>query len=291
MGSPAPLRLVELGPGRGTLMRDALRAARLVPSFLAAATVHLIETSAPLREIQEKTLTPMARRTRPAPPLPPGRGWSPRLASAIAWASRRPETARKSSGEQGEGGLHIESETGPLTPTLSPRGRGRRCCAGRGAHRMARDDRTRCPRGRRSSSPTSSWMPCRSGSWCSSMGLGMSGWSTSMRAAPCSLPSGQERRAEPKSSQHRRRRSHRRAPRRRGRAAGSAGRTRIATRGPLHRLRPGTAGNGRHAASGAPTRLGRPAQPTRPHRSYGPRAVRAPGGQGTRGGSRRRRSP
>jgi len=56
MGSPAPLRLVELGPGRGTLMRDALRAARSVPPFLAAATVHLIETSAPLRAIQQRTL-------------------------------------------------------------------------------------------------------------------------------------------------------------------------------------------------------------------------------------------
>ena len=56
MGSPAPMRLVELGPGRGTLMRDALRAARSVPPFLAAATVHLIETSAPLRAIQQRTL-------------------------------------------------------------------------------------------------------------------------------------------------------------------------------------------------------------------------------------------
>jgi NADH dehydrogenase [ubiquinone] 1 alpha subcomplex assembly factor 7 len=56
MGSPAPLRLVELGPGRGTLMRDALRAARSVPPFLAAATVHLIEASAPLRATQQQTL-------------------------------------------------------------------------------------------------------------------------------------------------------------------------------------------------------------------------------------------
>jgi NADH dehydrogenase [ubiquinone] 1 alpha subcomplex assembly factor 7 len=56
MGSPAPLRLVELGPGRGTLMRDALRAARAVPPFLVASTVHLIETSVPLRTIQQETL-------------------------------------------------------------------------------------------------------------------------------------------------------------------------------------------------------------------------------------------
>jgi NADH dehydrogenase [ubiquinone] 1 alpha subcomplex assembly factor 7 len=56
MGSPAPLRLVELGPGRGTLMRDILRAGRAMPAFLAAASVHLVEISAPLREAQSKTL-------------------------------------------------------------------------------------------------------------------------------------------------------------------------------------------------------------------------------------------
>lgn len=56
MGCPSPLRLVELGPGRGTLMRDAWRAARAMPQFLDAATIHLIEVSASLRAAQEQTL-------------------------------------------------------------------------------------------------------------------------------------------------------------------------------------------------------------------------------------------
>ena len=33
LGAPAPFRLVELGPGRGTLLADALRATRSVPGF------------------------------------------------------------------------------------------------------------------------------------------------------------------------------------------------------------------------------------------------------------------
>ncbi|MGB9365024.1 MAG: SAM-dependent methyltransferase [Xanthobacteraceae bacterium] len=56
MGSPAKLHLVELGPGRGTLMADALRAATGMPDFLAAASIHLVETSPVLRAVQEKTL-------------------------------------------------------------------------------------------------------------------------------------------------------------------------------------------------------------------------------------------
>ncbi|QFU18150.1 class I SAM-dependent methyltransferase [Microvirga thermotolerans] len=56
MGRPGGLRLVELGPGRGTLMADLLRAARLMPDFLAAASVHLVETSPALRERQGETL-------------------------------------------------------------------------------------------------------------------------------------------------------------------------------------------------------------------------------------------
>ena len=56
MGSPPALRLVELGPGRGTLMRDALRAVRLVPAFCAALRVELIESNAALEPIQRATL-------------------------------------------------------------------------------------------------------------------------------------------------------------------------------------------------------------------------------------------
>ncbi|MCX7898844.1 MAG: SAM-dependent methyltransferase, partial [Methylocystis sp.] len=55
-GSPAPSRLVELGPGRGTLMSDVLRVARVSPEFLAASTVHLVETSPVLRDAQRRTL-------------------------------------------------------------------------------------------------------------------------------------------------------------------------------------------------------------------------------------------
>ncbi len=48
--------LVELGPGRGTLMADALRATARVPGFHQALTVHLVETSPHLREIQRDAL-------------------------------------------------------------------------------------------------------------------------------------------------------------------------------------------------------------------------------------------
>jgi NADH dehydrogenase [ubiquinone] 1 alpha subcomplex assembly factor 7 len=56
MGQPAPVRLIELGPGRGTLMADALRALRVLPAFLKSVTIHLVETSRTLRTAQEAAL-------------------------------------------------------------------------------------------------------------------------------------------------------------------------------------------------------------------------------------------
>jgi NADH dehydrogenase [ubiquinone] 1 alpha subcomplex assembly factor 7 len=56
MSSPSSVRLVELGPGRGTMMLDALRAARVMPDFRAAIALHMIETSPPLEALQRKTL-------------------------------------------------------------------------------------------------------------------------------------------------------------------------------------------------------------------------------------------
>jgi NADH dehydrogenase [ubiquinone] 1 alpha subcomplex assembly factor 7 len=56
MGAPYPFRLVECGPGRGTLMRDLLRATERVSGFHAAADIHLVETSPGLRTIQAHAL-------------------------------------------------------------------------------------------------------------------------------------------------------------------------------------------------------------------------------------------
>lgn len=60
MGAPPSIRLVELGPGRGTLMADMLRAARVLPAFRAALSVHLVEMSPVLRALQARTLAGQA---------------------------------------------------------------------------------------------------------------------------------------------------------------------------------------------------------------------------------------
>lgn len=55
-GAPSPFVLAELGPGRGTLMADLLRAATIVPEFEAAARLHLVEASPRMRLLQRARL-------------------------------------------------------------------------------------------------------------------------------------------------------------------------------------------------------------------------------------------
>jgi NADH dehydrogenase [ubiquinone] 1 alpha subcomplex assembly factor 7 len=56
LGRPDPVILAELGPGRGVLIGDLLRAAAGIPDFRRALRLHLVEASAPLRAEQERRL-------------------------------------------------------------------------------------------------------------------------------------------------------------------------------------------------------------------------------------------
>ena len=56
IGEPGAITMAELGPGRGTLTKDALRAWRGVPKFPERVSVALIETSPVMAEVQRKTL-------------------------------------------------------------------------------------------------------------------------------------------------------------------------------------------------------------------------------------------
>jgi NADH dehydrogenase [ubiquinone] 1 alpha subcomplex assembly factor 7 len=57
IGSPSLLRLIELGPGRGTMMADALRAMRVLPPLYQALSIHLVEINPVLREKQKAALS------------------------------------------------------------------------------------------------------------------------------------------------------------------------------------------------------------------------------------------
>lgn len=56
LGAPDRVALVELGPGRGTLMADALRALKSVPQFADAIELHLVEGSDRLRAMQSRAI-------------------------------------------------------------------------------------------------------------------------------------------------------------------------------------------------------------------------------------------
>lgn len=72
-GAPGRIVLAELGPGRGTLMADALRVLRRIPGFLDAAELCLVETSPALRAVQADRLGAFAPRwAARVEELPPG---------------------------------------------------------------------------------------------------------------------------------------------------------------------------------------------------------------------------
>lgn len=57
IGSPPALHLIELGPGRGTMMADALRALRVLPPLYQSLQVHLVEINPALRDRQKSALS------------------------------------------------------------------------------------------------------------------------------------------------------------------------------------------------------------------------------------------
>jgi NADH dehydrogenase [ubiquinone] 1 alpha subcomplex assembly factor 7 len=57
IGSPPLLRLIEIGPGRGTMIADALRALRVLPPLYQTLSIHLVEVNPVLREKQKEALS------------------------------------------------------------------------------------------------------------------------------------------------------------------------------------------------------------------------------------------
>ncbi|MBX7145941.1 MAG: SAM-dependent methyltransferase [Alphaproteobacteria bacterium] len=56
LGEPQPFNIIELGPGRGTLMSDLMRATNIVPKFQEHLHIHLVDTNRAMRHVQEDLL-------------------------------------------------------------------------------------------------------------------------------------------------------------------------------------------------------------------------------------------
>ena len=57
MGRPAPIQIIELGPGRGTLMADAVRGIAPLKGFLSAIRINFLEVSPVLRRKQARAIS------------------------------------------------------------------------------------------------------------------------------------------------------------------------------------------------------------------------------------------
>ncbi|KAL4171147.1 hypothetical protein KRP22_009245 [Phytophthora ramorum] len=67
MGTPSHVKIVEMGPGRGSLMSDFLRAAKSFPPFYEAIEIHMVDISPAMQKIQQETLKcePVEDKTAP----------------------------------------------------------------------------------------------------------------------------------------------------------------------------------------------------------------------------------
>jgi SAM-dependent MidA family methyltransferase len=91
LGSPPALRLVELGPGRGTLMADALRGTAPLRAFADALSVHFVEVRFASSRMQHHIL--LADELNSWHSVLAQRG-GPQLASWVVMYVRSPESER-----------------------------------------------------------------------------------------------------------------------------------------------------------------------------------------------------
>ncbi len=70
LGKPKKLRLVEMGPGKGTLMRDILKVSKQFPEFQSALSVHMVELSQSMRRLQHDKLVGEGTASTPSPTSP-----------------------------------------------------------------------------------------------------------------------------------------------------------------------------------------------------------------------------
>ena len=106
--SPNPITIAEYGPGRGTMMRDALHAARVVPGFASAARVHLVEASAASGRAAECDVGRFSRQphARAANSMP-----SPRRRSSLPTSSSTPGPSPSGSRQPRDGASRASCST------------------------------------------------------------------------------------------------------------------------------------------------------------------------------------
>ena len=98
LGKPQRVRLLELGPGKGTLMHDVLRTAAHWPQFLDGLSVHLCETSPQMREAQIERLcvkNVVQSRAQAAPEAPTVRSGGRTSPSPQALEAARAQMAKE----------------------------------------------------------------------------------------------------------------------------------------------------------------------------------------------------